>query len=261
MSERKVPGQQVKQKEQTKIIGVKPEDLGAVAGSRVIRIEYVDLDSLTDHRAERNAKRHRIDELDASMRRHGYAAPIMVDEGTQRIVAGHGRVDTLVSRRAVGREAPDGVHIRDGKWLVPVVRGIAFKDPTEAMSYLLADNQIQMLAGYDWHEMNEIAKIVAESPEGLVGTGFVSMAEIEAQMEREVNAFIGSGPDPEGDVPPPPTLEDLEDKFGTDTNEDLFWPEIKVKVPKETFDRWKKASKGFGKADEMIAAMLDRLDA
>jgi hypothetical protein len=192
MSERKVPGQ-VKQKEQTKIVGVKPEDLGAVPGQRVIRIEYVDLDSLIDHRAERNAKRHRIDELDASMRRHGYAAPIMVDEGTQRIVAGHGRVDTLVTRRAAGREAPDGVHIRDGKWLVPVVRGIAFKDPTEAMSYLLADNQIQMLAGYDWHEMNEIAKIVAESPEGLVGTGFVSMAEIEAQMEREVQGVLGNG--------------------------------------------------------------------
>jgi hypothetical protein len=104
-------------------------------------------------------------------------------------------VDTLVTRRAAGREAPDGVHIRDGKWLVPVVRGIAFKDPTEAMSYLLADNQIQTLAGYDWHEMNEIAKIVAESPEGLVGTGFVSMAEIEAQMEREVQGVLNQGGD------------------------------------------------------------------
>ena len=72
-------------KSKEKIVGIKPEDLGAVSGSRVIRIEYVDLDSLQDHRAERNAKRHRIDELDASMRRHGYAAPIMVDEGTQRI--------------------------------------------------------------------------------------------------------------------------------------------------------------------------------
>jgi hypothetical protein len=192
MSERKVSGQ-VKQKEHTKIVGVKPEDLGATSGQRVIRIEYVDLDTLADHRAERNAKRHRIDELDASMRRHGYAAPIMVDEGTQRIVAGHGRVDTLVNRRAAGREAPDGVHIRDGKWLVPVVRGIVFKDPTEAMSYLLADNQIQMLAGYDWHELNEIAKVVAESPEGLIGTGFIDMKEIEAQMEREVKGLLDDG--------------------------------------------------------------------
>ena len=192
MSERKVPGK-VKTKEQAPIVGVKPEDLGAVDGSRVIRIEYVDLDDLADHRAERNAKRHRIDELDASMRRHGYAAPIMVDEGTQRIVAGHGRVDTLVTRRAAGREAPDGVHVRDGKWLVPVVRGIAFKDSTEAASYLLADNQIQMLAGYDWHELNEIAKIVAESPEGLLGTGFIDMKEIEAQMEREVQGVLGTG--------------------------------------------------------------------
>jgi len=253
MSERKVPGQ--KKKEQ-KIVGVKPEDLGAVAGSRVIRIEYVDLDALSDHRAERNAKRHRIDELDASMRRHGYAAPVMIDEGTERVVAGHGRIDTLITRRSAGREAPDGVHVRDGKWLVPVVRGIAFKDPTEAMSYLLADNQIQMLAGYDWHELNEIAKVVADSPEGLVGTGFVDLKEIEAQMEREVKDLIG-----DEDVPPAPSLDDLEGQFGTDTNEDLFWPEIKVKVPKETFDRWKKASKGFGKAEDMIAAMLDRLDA
>lgn len=259
MSERKIS--KVKTKEQTQIVGVKPEDLGAVEGSRVIRIEYVDLDDLTDHRAERNAKRHRIDELDASMRRHGYAAPIMVDEGTQRIVAGHGRVDTLVTRRAAGREAPDGVHVRDGKWLVPVVRGIAFKDSTEAASYLLADNQIQMLAGYDWHELNEIAKIVAESPEGLLGTGFIDLKEIEAQMDREVQAALGSGGEPEGDVSPAPSLEDLEGQFGTDTNDDLFWPEIKVKVPKELFDRWKKAAKGFGKAEEMIERMLDGLDA
>jgi hypothetical protein len=210
MSERKVPGK-VKTKEQSQIVGVKPEDLGAVDGSRVIRIEYVDLDDLADHRAERNAKRHRIDELDASMRRHGYAAPIMVDEGTQRIVAGHGRVDTLVTRRAAGREAPDGVHVRDGKWLVPVVRGIAFKDSTEAASYLLADNQIQMLAGYDWHELNEIAKIVAESPEGLLGTGFIDIKEIEAQMEREVQAALGTGRDVIPDEPNfPPGTEDAQ---------------------------------------------------
>lgn len=182
-------------KSKEKIVGIKPEDLGAVSGSRVIRIEYVDLDSLQDHRAERNAKRHRIDELDASMRRHGYAAPIMVDEGTQRIVAGHGRVETLVARRAAGREAPDGVHVKDGRWLVPVVRGIAFRDPREAMSYLLADNQIQMLAGYDWHELNEIAKHVAETPEGLAGTGFVDLKEIQSQMEREVQGILNGAED------------------------------------------------------------------
>jgi hypothetical protein len=258
MSERKVSGQ-VKQKEHTKIVGVRPEDLGAVPGQRVIRIEYVDLDSLSDHRAEKNAKRHRLDELDASMRRHGYAAPIMVDEGTQRIVAGHGRVDTLITRRAAGREAPDGVHVRDGKWLVPVVRGIAFKDSTEAMSYLLADNQIQMLAGYDWHELNEIAKVVAESPEGLVGTGFVDLKEIEAQMEREVQGVLDQEPDDPGSLP-----EDDEDSNeGIDGKSDVMFKfgQHSFTVSRDKWIKWLddiRLSGGFDK-ESIVSTVRERL--
>lgn len=259
MSERKVSGQ-VKKKEHTKITGVRPEDLGVVTGQRVIRIEYVDLDELHDHRAERNAKRHRVDELDASMRRHGYAAPIMIDEGTQRIVAGHGRLDTLVARRSAGREAPDGVHVRDGKWLVPVVRGIAFKDATEAMSYLLADNQIQMLAGYDWHELNEIAKQVAETPEGLLGTGFVDMKEIEAQMERDVAGLL-AGAEDGGNGPSLDDAPDVSDSDDGKADVTFKFGPYSFTVPREKWTAWHdsvRMESGFDKAS-IVASVRERL--
>jgi hypothetical protein len=192
MAERDISGSPRKKKHTGALVGLRPDEIEAAPGARVIRIEYVSLDDLADHRAAKNAKKHRLDQIDASMRRHGYTAPIMIDEGTQSIVAGHGRIDTLVERKLAGREPPDGVIVRDGTWLVPVVRGISFKDPVEAMSYLMADNRIQELAGYDWNETREIAALVEQSAEGLDGTGFASLEEIAAQADREVNEILSS---------------------------------------------------------------------
>lgn len=200
MSERKLPGEvTVKVKKNQPLVGVSPEELHAVAGARVIRTEYVSLDDLHARRAPKNAKKHRLDELNASMRRFGYTAPPMINEATGTLIAGHGRLDTLMERRRSGQPPPDGVFERDSKWLVPVLRGIAFATDVEAVAYLMADNRLTEIGGNDWHLLHEMATEVAASGEGLLGTGFVSVGEIEAQMEREVQALLGQGGEPDGD--------------------------------------------------------------
>ena len=51
---------------------------------------------------------------------------------------------------ASGAEAPQGVQVADdGQWLVPVQRGIAFRDEGEAQAYLVADNRHVELGGWD----------------------------------------------------------------------------------------------------------------
>jgi len=194
MSERKLPGEvTVKVKKNQPLVGVSPEELHAVAGARVIKIDYISLDDLHARRAPKNAKKHRLDELNASMRRFGYTAPPMINEATGTLIAGHGRLDTLMERRRSGQPPPDGVFERDGKWLVPLVRGVSFATDVEALAYIMADNRLTEIGGYDWHLLREMAVDVAASGEGLLGTGFVSVGEIEAQMEREVQALLGQG--------------------------------------------------------------------
>ena len=62
--------------------------------SETTRIEYVPLDQLK--KAPRNPKAH-SDDIKTSIGRFGYVEPIVVDERTGCIVAGHGRREALLA--------------------------------------------------------------------------------------------------------------------------------------------------------------------
>lgn len=99
----------------------------------------------------RNAKEHDLVNLDASFGRFGQVAPPLIDERTGKLVAGHGRVDTLAQRKRDGKDPPRRIKVResDGEWLIPIVRGIAFKNDREAEAYLVADNRHVELGGWN----------------------------------------------------------------------------------------------------------------
>lgn len=105
------------------------------------RIEYMSLTEI--QRANRNPKRHADATIQASIRRFGFVAPLVLDDRTKRLVAGHGRLDALVALRDAGRATPKRILQRSPgtDWLVPVLRGVEFKDEREAEAYLLADNR------------------------------------------------------------------------------------------------------------------------
>jgi hypothetical protein len=87
-------------------------------------VEWVRLDDLLA--AESNPKRHDIDTVCASIRRHGYVDHGVLDLRTGRLVGGHGRHDSLEAMRQAG-ENPDNwpcaqsnVHVdANGYWWVP----------------------------------------------------------------------------------------------------------------------------------------------
>lgn len=157
-------------------------------------IVYMPLDELVP--ATHNPKKHRIDLLRSSMDRFGFAAPVLRDERTGRLVVGHGRTETLGAMRDAGQSPPDGVQLHaDGRWLVPVVRGWASRSDAEADAYLLADNKHSELGGWD---DAGLAEVLTE----LAGTDF-DLAELAGWTPSELEDLLSAAdlPEPTDTVP------------------------------------------------------------
>lgn len=165
-----------------------------------VRIEYAPLSEL--ERAPRNVKGHDLGVIHQSIDRFGYVQPILVNETTGRIVAGHGRLDTLAQRKEQGLDPPERVKVRaDGEWLVPTIRGVAFADDHEAEAYLIADNRTVELGGWDEPALVEMLADLAEIPGGLDGVGYD--ADDIDRMIADLGGHRGKD-DPDAAPPPPP---------------------------------------------------------
>jgi len=159
----------------------------------VVRIEWVALADL--QRAPRNPKQHAGEEIERSILRFGYIAPVIMDERTGRLVAGHGRLDALAALRAGGKDPPARVRRRtDGEWMLPVLRGISFNSDAEAEAYLLADNRLTEAGGWD---RAMLAGVLGEllDAKALTGTGY-SEDDVRA-LEEGLETEADGGPQPE----------------------------------------------------------------
>lgn len=131
-------------------------------------IDYQPLDTI--ERARRNPKAHDLAALGASVARYGLVEPIVADERTGRLVAGHGRLDHLAALRSDGATPPDGVALDDqGVWLAPVVRGWASRDDAHADAYLVASFRILELGGWDSAALGALLQGLSETDLAAVG--------------------------------------------------------------------------------------------
>lgn len=171
-----------------------------------LRIEYVSLDEC--RRWPRNPKLHDDAALERSLRRHGFVAPLLQDDRTGKLVAGHGRLTALESLRDSGETPPARVRVDSkGRWLVPVVRGVAFGSAAEAEAYLLADNRLVEAGGWDQDMLREIVRDLDESGMELDGLGW-SAASLDALLADAVPEVESAGVMPAGgqraaDLAPP----------------------------------------------------------
>ncbi|HEX2864219.1 MAG TPA: hypothetical protein VHN99_06600 [Deinococcales bacterium] len=160
------------------------------------RLELMPLSALQG--APSNPKEHDIGALCVSLRRFGFVAPALLDEATGRLVAGHGRVAALEALRDSGEPAPDRVHtLPDGDWAIPVVRGLSFKTPEEAAAYLIADNRLTQLGGWDDAALLALLQDVNDTPGGLDGTGY------DGNDLQGLFDLLEGRPPSEPDRPPP----------------------------------------------------------
>lgn len=151
-----------------------------MATEKGYRVEYVSLSEI--QRWPRNPKLHSEPELDASLERFGFTNPLILDEASGKIVAGHGRLEALLRRKAAGKEPPERVAMKGKEWMVPVIRGVRFKDAHEAEAYLLADNRLTEAGAWD---DDALAAMLGRLSEGdaLLGTGY-NAGDVEDLWKR-----------------------------------------------------------------------------
>lgn len=126
------------------------------------RIEYLPLGSLQPH--PRNPKDHDIGEICRSIRRFGFNDAVIIDERTGRLVSGHGRVEALRAlQRDMQGDPPAGVKkdTASADWTVPVQRGWASKDDTEAEAFIIAANRLVEIGGYNDANLEAVLKDLA----------------------------------------------------------------------------------------------------
>lgn len=147
-----------------------------------LSLQYVPLSEIA--KWDRNPKKHDEKAIDDSIDRFGYVLPMVRDDRTGKLVAGHGRLDALVRKKDAGAEPPRRIKLRkrDGEWLAPVVCGVTFASEAEAEAYLLADNRLVELGGWD---AKLISDIFGELDEGLQTVTGWTDEEIERLLARE----------------------------------------------------------------------------
>jgi hypothetical protein len=121
---------------------------------------------------EGNPKAH-DPSISASIRRFGFCDPPAVDEDTGLLVEGHGRIEALAAMAASEEAPPEHIELADdGHWLVPVIRGLVFKDAIEAKAYVLAHNRISERGGWNADALQAMLEEVYSSDYSLDGIGF-----------------------------------------------------------------------------------------
>lgn len=152
-----------------------------------LRVEYVPLSEL--ERWPRNPKLHSLDAIERSIVRFGFTSPIIVDSKSGRIVAGHGRQEALSRMRESGHEPPRNVRVANGAWLVPVVRGLSFENEHEAEAYIMADNRLVEIGGWDLDAFGQIAASFSMEEMGDLGfdPSFLAKSLAAPPREREVS--------------------------------------------------------------------------
>ena len=159
-----------------------------------LKIEYLPLDEIVG--AEANPKKH-SSQIGSSIDRFGFADAPIRDERTGRLVAGHGRVESLRAMRARGEGPPEGI---DPTWLVPVQVGWSSRSDQEASAFLVAHNRLTEQGGWDEAGLLEL---VSTFDDDMTGVGFTDedLAAIADGIEApEVDP--PEGEDTGGEEPP-----------------------------------------------------------
>lgn len=202
-------------------------------------VAYLDLDEVA--LAPRNPKQHAAEEIRASVSHFGMAELPLLDDRTERLVAGHGRIIDLRTRKAAGEDPPDGVRLEGDRWLVPVVRGWASRSDHDAEAYLVTSNHLTTLGGWDPRGLAELMADLSNADEALAALTGLSPADIDDMIK----------------LLEPADLDKLAGELGEPDPSDT-WPIVRVKVAPHVHAAWRTAVEEHdGDEPATMAALLD----
>ena len=146
----------------------------------------------------------------------------MMNENTGKLLAGHGRLQTLQTMKQSGEKVPNRIKEKDGEWLVPVLKGISFDDDNEAQAYLIADNRLTELGGWNTGELvEELEKLIQAGLE-LDGIGY-DFDDLETMVSDMEHTFV---------------VEDIPDIDDEETDVKIQVGRYRFKIDPELFYEW-----------------------
>lgn len=151
------------------------------------QLRYMRIDAV--HAADINPKRHRLEDIKSSVRRFGMVSPAVMNEATGKLVVGHGRVTATKALMDAQEPMPSRVTAdEDGMWMVPILV-VNFANDDEARAYLIADNRMTELGGWDTNEL--LAELhYLDSIDAAVGIGW-SVEELAKLLSHNDQAEAG----------------------------------------------------------------------
>jgi DNA modification methylase len=174
-----------------------------------LKIEYVPLDQV--QKWPRNPKNHDLDTLEKSILRFGFVQPVIVDGKSNRLVAGHGRLEALLRMRQVGLKPPHRIRVDlSGAWLVPVISGVKFESEADAEAYLIADNRLVELGGWDEDLLKQMSQDILSSA-GYLNNDFQLNEDLISMMNSM--GFVQDSKDIIEDEPLIDQAEELQKKW------------------------------------------------
>lgn len=142
--------------------------------------------------AERNPKLHDLASICESLTRFGWTEPIVLDERTGRMVAGHGRREACIVLKQAGDPPPAGVvPDDDGDWLVPVSRGWESRTDAEAEAYIYASNHLSEIGGWHMRDLAEMLEDVVTTDASLLDATGLTFEGLDEMLRRIDPETIG----------------------------------------------------------------------
>lgn len=137
-----------------------------------IYVEYMALTDLLERRHPGNPKNHDIGRLIEAFQTFGYVSPGSIDELTGLFLCGHGRTEALQMMRQQSMAAPERIDVRPDDWYVPTNRGVTFDNPLKVKAYLIADNELTILGGWDEPQLAALLQEIGEQDKQLLEVVF-----------------------------------------------------------------------------------------
>lgn len=152
-------------------------------------IEYMALDDIRG--ADVNPKLHDAEGIARSMDEFGVVDVITMDERTQQLVSGHGRLESFIAAREdPARTPPEGVVVDDdGTWRAPVVRGWASRDDDHAAAAIVAMNHLTERGGWDDDKLADMLTSLQPSTLSATGYGPTGLSELLQSLGRQAPNF------------------------------------------------------------------------
>ncbi len=182
---------------------------------------YVPLEQVKP--ALRNPQGHDMEAMIRAFEVFGFTDAPIVDERTERLYAGHGRLEALVTMWECGMDMPEGLMLDpDGTgWLLPLQRGWRSRDDVHAAAALLSHNRLSQVGGQDTPLLVSMLDTIQASDAALfeaVAFDEDAMSALLAQVNMESPDITGEespddppasepGDDDEVDEPDRPTIQ------------------------------------------------------